>query len=126
MPLCNHLMFLCHFETTQCFYATLQPNNVFMPICNHKMFLCQFPVTQCFYTTLQTPSVFMQLCNHQIFLCHVATIQCFYATLQPPNVSSVKWTDPGPFLKTQCKLFLSFLCTLFNIFLTPKNYKLRL
>ena len=37
--------------------------------------------------------------------------------------SSVKWSDPGHFLKSQGKLFLSFPRTLFYIFLTRKNYK---
>ena len=35
-------------------------------------------------------------------------------------MSSVKWSDPGQFLKAQGKLFLSFPCTLFYIFLTSK------
>ena len=35
-------------------------------------------------------------------------------------VSSGKWSDPGHFLKSQGKFFLSFPCTLFYIFLTPK------
>ena len=37
--------------------------------------------------------------------------------------SSGKWSDPGHFLKSQGKFFLSFPCTLFYIFLTSKNYK---
>ena len=37
--------------------------------------------------------------------------------------SSVKQSHPGHFLKSQGKFFLSFSCTLFYIFLTPKNYK---
>ena len=40
--------------------------------------------------------------------------------------SSIKWSDPVHFLKSQGNFFLSFPCTLFYIFLTPKNYKLRL
>ena len=40
--------------------------------------------------------------------------------------SSKKRSDPGHFLKSQGKFFWSFLCTLFYIFLTPKNYKSRL
>ena len=39
------------------------------------------------------------------------------------ETSSVKSSDPGHFLKSQGKFFLSFPCTLFYIFLTPKNYK---
>ena len=31
------------------------------------------------------------------------------------------WSDPGHFLKSQGNFFLSFLCTLFYIFLTPKS-----
>ena len=47
--------------------------------------------------------------------------------LETPNSEVVnKWSDPGHFLKSHSKLFLSFLCTLFYIFLTSKNYKLRL
>ena len=30
-----------------------------------------------------------------------------------PNRSSVKWSDPGHFLESQGKFFLSFPCTLF-------------
>ena len=37
-----------------------------------------------------------------------------------PNRSSVKWSDPGHFLESQGKFFLSFPCTLFYIFLTSK------
>ena len=40
------------------------------------------------------------------------------------SISSVKWSDPGHFLKAQGKFIFSFPCTLFYIFLTPKNYKL--
>ena len=40
--------------------------------------------------------------------------------------SSAKWSDPGHFLKPQDNFFLSFPCTLFYIFLTPKNYNLSL
>ena len=39
------------------------------------------------------------------------------------DVSSVKWSHPAHFLKSQGKFFLSFPCTLFYIFLTPKNYR---
>ena len=42
---------------------------------------------------------------------------------QLDNRSSVKWSDPGHFLKAQGKFIFSFPCTLY-IFLTPKNYKL--
>ena len=35
-------------------------------------------------------------------------------------MSSVKWSNPVHFLKSQGKFFLSFPCTLFYIFLTPK------
>ena len=35
--------------------------------------------------------------------------------------SSGKWSYPGHFLKAQGKFLMSFLCTLFYIFLTPKN-----
>ena len=41
-------------------------------------------------------------------------------------VSSVKWSDAEHFLKAQGKFIFSFPCTLFYIFLTPKNYKLSL
>ena len=34
--------------------------------------------------------------------------------------SSVKWSDPGQFLKSQGNFFWSFPCTLFYIFLTSK------
>ena len=37
--------------------------------------------------------------------------------------SSGKWSDPGHFLKSQGKFFLSFPYTLFYIFLTPKITK---
>ena len=40
--------------------------------------------------------------------------------------SSVKWSDPGHFLKAQGKFFSHFHVPLFYIFLTPKNYKLSL
>ena len=36
------------------------------------------------------------------------------------RLSSVKWNDPGHFLKSQGKSFMSFPCILFYIFLTPK------
>ena len=36
------------------------------------------------------------------------------------NISSVKWSDPGHFLKSQGKFFFSFPCTLFLHILTPK------
>ena len=36
------------------------------------------------------------------------------------DVSSVKWSDPGHFLKSQGKFFWSFPFTLYYIFLTPK------
>ena len=42
------------------------------------------------------------------------------------SISSVKWSDPGQFLKAQGKFIFSFPCTLFYILLTPKNYKLSL
>ena len=35
--------------------------------------------------------------------------------------SSVKWSDTAHFLKAQSKFIFSFPCTLFYIFLTPKN-----
>ena len=38
--------------------------------------------------------------------------------------SSGKYRDPGHFLKSQGKFFLSFLCTLFFIFLTPKKLQI--
>ena len=38
--------------------------------------------------------------------------------------SSAKRSNPGHLLKSQGKFFLSFPCTLFYIFLTPKNYNL--
>ena len=38
-----------------------------------------------------------------------------------PKISSVKWSDPGHFLKAQDKFIFSFLCTLFlHIFDTQK------
>ena len=37
--------------------------------------------------------------------------------------SSVKWSDPAHFLKSQGKFIFSFPCTLFYILLTPKNYR---
>ena len=40
-----------------------------------------------------------------------------------PSASSIKWSNLGHFLKSQGKFFLSFLCALFNIFLSPENYK---
>ena len=46
--------------------------------------------------------------------------------LERATMSSMKWIDLGHFLKSQGKFFLPFLCTLFYIFLTPKNYKSRL
>ena len=55
-----------------------------------------------------------------------------YETLSFPSltpqkaINIVKWSYPRRFLKSQGKLFLSFPCTLFYIFLTPKNYKLSL
>ena len=36
-----------------------------------------------------------------------------YKPVQGVVVSSVKWSDPGHFLESQGKLFLSFPCTLF-------------
>ena len=39
------------------------------------------------------------------------------------DISSVKWSDPGHFLKSQGNLFLWFPCTLFDIFVTSKNSK---
>ena len=44
-------------------------------------------------------------------------------TISPKDLSvmsSGKWSDPVHFLKSQGKIFLSFRCTLFYIFLTPK------
>ena len=35
--------------------------------------------------------------------------------------TEIWWSDPGHFLKSQGNFFLSFLCTLFYIFLTPKS-----
>ena len=40
--------------------------------------------------------------------------------------SSGKYSNPWHFSKSQGKFFLSFLCTLFFIFLRPKNHKSRL
>ena len=39
------------------------------------------------------------------------------------TMSSGKQSDLGQFLKAQGKVVPSFPCTLFYIFLTPKNYK---
>ena len=42
----------------------------------------------------------------------------FYRIFSPEKIvlSSVFWSDPGHFLKSQGKFFLSFLCTLFSHF----------
>ena len=47
----------------------------------------------------------------------------FYKKKKKNYLSSGKLSDPGHFLKSQGKFYLSFLCTLFYIFLTLKNYK---
>ena len=46
-----------------------------------------------------------------------------FKTRYNDHSSSGKWSGPGHFLKAESKFFLSFLCALFYIFLTPKNYK---
>ena len=43
-----------------------------------------------------------------------------YKPVQGVVVSSVKWSDPGHFLESQGKFFLSFPCTPFYMFLTSK------
>ena len=40
------------------------------------------------------------------------------------QISSVKKRDPVHFLKSQGKVFLSFLCTFFFIILTPKKIEI--
>ena len=54
----------------------------------------------------------------KIFLCAQFAFQLGFervnvATIDTDVVSSVKWSDPGHFLKSQGKSFLSFPCTLF-------------
>ena len=51
------------------------------------------------------------------------SLELFKIRIKKLAVSSGKWSGPGPFLKAQGNFFLSFLCALFYIFLTPKNYK---
>ena len=56
------------------------------------------------------------LCLKYIFLFRLS-----FATIGPGSkISSGKWSNPVHFLKSQGKFCLSFPCTLFYIFLTPK------
>ena len=58
------------------------------------------------------------------FLWTTSTIQSLFPIKDKVcHISSVKWSDPGHFLRAQGKLIFLFPCTLFYIFLTPKNYK---
>ena len=64
--------------------------------------------------------------NNESLFQKIESVQYNAALAITDATSSVKWSDRAHFLQSQGNFFCHFYVPFFYIFLTPKNYKLRL